>query len=564
MKRIFLLLALLMGFAFSADCEGSVSMGLPTVNEGESTGGQIVDVNMRLVPGEGDAYIGVEPPTDATLQESVETAIDVAEILSGRKSNCDLLVEIAHNSEYVQGPSGGAAFALMAYSLLAEKELRDDTTMTGALHENGDVLPVGGLYEKALSARNAGLDYFLTPLQGVDEQLMLKQLDGITIYQVKDVREAADFFFNGVVPEEKPLNLTVSPLPELEGYAGEDEPEFRKITERIMELEGNAVAGLDDPALKDYFGERMLQQDELVEMGYYYTAANDAFLAMILADSLSTINEPDVAGKKRDVEECLERIEAPETTYENYEWIMGAEARLKRAENQVELYKDVVSGATREEEYFVVYELGFALAWCEAADAMYSAAGEIGGEPMGSAVLVESLDILLNISANYTEIDRSENYVNAVELKEEGKYAGAVYEMMYALAFERRDLDILEGMGMDTAEELNEGERNSLWGNIFRAHSQYLLAIDDLEGAYAVALFSKGMEGLHSDVGRARYFGGDVPEPPEAGNESLVEEEPVEEGEEGCECPECPTQEVCGIAFLLLVLPLFIKNLAQK
>ena len=183
----------------------------------------------------------------------------------------------------------------------------------------------------------------------------------------------------------------------------------------------------------------------------------------------------------------------------------------------MELYQGVVSGGTKEEEYFIVYELGFALAWCEAATEMYSAAEEIGGEPMDYRILEESMEILINISANYSEIDRSENYVNAMELREEGKYAGAVYEMMYALAFERRDLDVIEEVGLESAEELNEGERDSLWGNIFKAHSVYLLAIDDLEGAYAVALFSQGMEGLHNDVERERHFGGTVPEAPEDG-----------------------------------------------
>ncbi|MCP4646136.1 MAG: hypothetical protein GY852_00160 [bacterium] len=559
MKKAFLLLAFVLAFAYAADCSGSIEMGLPAVTEGEEKSGDIVLVQMKVVPGEGNAYVGVNPATDTSLQESVEIAVAVAEGLAGEETECDVLVTIVDETDYVQGPSGGAAFTLMGYSLFTGHEMRDDATMTGAVNEEGLVLPVGGLYEKAMSARAAGKDYFITPLQTVDEKLMLGNLEDITVYEVKQMGEAADFFFGGVVPEEKPLNLTVEPLPELAAYESADTPRFRQVAEGIMSREGKAIAGLEDQALREYFGERMLQQTELIEKGYYYSAANEAFLSYIMADSLSTIDAPDVEGKKEEVGECLESVKPAAITYENYDWIMGAEARLKRAENQIDLYGDLGSG-TKEESYFVVYQLDFALAWCDAAKDMHSAASEIGGQPMEEEMLKEHVEVLMNLSSNYTEIGRSENYLNGVEMYEEGAYAGAAYELMYALSLEKQSLDMLQNnLTSEQIAELNRGERKSLWGNVFKAHSYYLMEMDDLGGAYAVAIFSRGMEDLHSGIGQQKYFEQVINLPEDEGNETAVEE--VIEEEEECECPGCPEQDVCAVAYVLLLLPLFICRL---
>ena|GEM_PF-917235 len=567
MKYIFILLVFLASLAYSIDCEGTVQMGLPAVTEGEEVhGGELVIVEIRLVPGEGDAYVAVYPPSDSHLQESVGLAVEIAEELSGENNGCDVLIEIEDETDYVQGPSGGAAFALMTYSLFTGEEMREDTTITGAVYKDGTILPVGGVYEKVLGAKAAGKEYFLTPLQSVDEQLMLSKIEGIEVYQVKNVEEARDFFFYDIIPEEKLVNLTVEPLPELKAYEEANTPRFRKISENIIAREEEAVAQIEDAELREYFEEKIVQQNELVEKGYYYSAANEAFLSYILADSLSRIDEPDVEGKKTEVEECISTVEEAIPTYQNYEWVMGAEARIKRAENQLETFGELDSG-TKEERYFIVYQLDYALAWCGAAKDMYATAEEIGGIELDDEVLKESADLLINISANYSEIEYSENYINGMEMYEEGAYAGAVYELTYALAFEKKDSDLIEGITVEDVEELNSGERNSLWGDIFKAHSHYLLELDDLEAAYSVAIFSGAMEGLWEEVEQKKYQGAfEFPEPDS--QDANQSNQTLEEGEPGeCVCPECQEQP-CAVAYvlcvLLLVLPLFVSCLKKR
>ena len=551
--RKFLLLIFILAFSYAIACEGSVVMDLPAVSEGELVqNGEMVPVRIHLVPGEGNAYLRAYPSTDSSLQESLDISRRVAESLAGEENSCDVLLEIIDDSEYVRGPSGGAAFALMGYSLFTGKKMRTDAAITGGVNELGTVTQVGGLYEKAVSARAAGKKYLLTPMHGVDEYLLLSNVKGITVYQVADIGEAADFFFAGKTPKEKPLNLTVEPLPEIEEYGGEGSPEFRRITEKMIEREGRAVAGIKDSALREYFGEKILQQRELLEKGYYYSAANEAFLGYVLADSLSRIDEPDVEGKIGEIEACVEGIERAPLTYENYGWVMGAEARLKRAEGQLEKYREVPPG-TKEEEYYIVYQLDYALAWCDAAADMYGLASETGGEPMDAHLLKENAEMLLEISGNYSEIETSENYVYGKEMYEEGRYAGAVYEFMYALAFEKMDAEAnvsVEGLG-----EINEGGRDTLWGRVFKAHSYYLIEAGDVEGAYAVAVFSRGMEELGAEVERKKLAVFEFPEEVEE-----IGEETAGGATECPECPECP-EPVCAAAFVLLVLPFFASCL---
>ena len=63
------------------------------------------------------------------------------------------------------GPSAGITMALALYSLAIDTKIKAGLTMTGELSLTGKVLPVGGIKEKILAAKRAGLKEIIIPFE---------------------------------------------------------------------------------------------------------------------------------------------------------------------------------------------------------------------------------------------------------------------------------------------------------------------------------------------------------------------------------------------------------------
>jgi len=119
-----------------------------------------------LMKGEGKVYVSTTPKIGIELQEAAETAFKAAQRFTGiNASKLDLLLSVVGNESIyvVDGPSAGAAVAVLASSLLLNKPIRHDVVMTGTIDGYGNIGQVGGIVYKAEAAAKAGAKIFLVP-----------------------------------------------------------------------------------------------------------------------------------------------------------------------------------------------------------------------------------------------------------------------------------------------------------------------------------------------------------------------------------------------------------------
>lgn len=89
------------------------------------------------------------------------------------------------------GPSAGITMATAILSAITARKVRADLAMTGEITLRGRVLPIGGLKEKLLAAKNAGIKTVLVPKENqVDvEELSSEITKGLEIIPVESMDE---------------------------------------------------------------------------------------------------------------------------------------------------------------------------------------------------------------------------------------------------------------------------------------------------------------------------------------------------------------------------------------
>jgi ATP-dependent Lon protease len=160
-------------------------------------GGEILFIEAAEIPGSGQLkYTG---QMGAVMTESASIAWSYAKkkaVLAGKKdrkyfTEHDFHLHIPAGAIPKDGPSAGITMATVLYSLLTGQRAKNKIAMTGELSLIGKVLPVGGIKEKILAARRAGINTLILPKLNEKDITEVPDyaLKGLTIHYVNHVEE---------------------------------------------------------------------------------------------------------------------------------------------------------------------------------------------------------------------------------------------------------------------------------------------------------------------------------------------------------------------------------------
>jgi ATP-dependent Lon protease len=165
-------------------------------------GGDILFIEANKMKGKGGFTMTGQ--IGEVMQESMQAALtwvrsNAAKLGLTEDFNKDLDIHIHVPAGAIpkDGPSAGVTMATVLASLLTDTAVRPLTAMTGEITLSGNVLPVGGIKEKFLAARRAGVQQIILPAenrQNVEEDLTPQMMEGVTVHyanQIDDVLAVA-------------------------------------------------------------------------------------------------------------------------------------------------------------------------------------------------------------------------------------------------------------------------------------------------------------------------------------------------------------------------------------
>ncbi|BBF44339.1 ATP-dependent protease La type I [Lachnospiraceae bacterium KM106-2] len=161
-----------------------------------SVGGDTLEIEVNVMPGKGG--ITLTGKLGDVMKESASIAMTYIRSIASDYdvdpqffAKHDIHIHVPEGAVPKDGPSAGITMATAILSAVTKKKVRADVAMTGEVTLRGRVLPIGGLKEKLLAAKNAGIKLVLVPKQNEKdvEELSDEILDGIQVKFVSNMQQ---------------------------------------------------------------------------------------------------------------------------------------------------------------------------------------------------------------------------------------------------------------------------------------------------------------------------------------------------------------------------------------
>lgn len=167
-----------------------------------SVGGDILPVEVRLMPGNGK--LTLTGKLGDVMKESAMAALSL--VRSRHKEfgikkfffeKKEIHIHFPEGAIPKDGPSAGITMTIALISAASKRKIRGDIAMTGEITLSGKILPIGGLNEKLLAAKRAGIHTILIPGENERDLVEINKaiLEGLTIHPVKNIDDALKYVF---------------------------------------------------------------------------------------------------------------------------------------------------------------------------------------------------------------------------------------------------------------------------------------------------------------------------------------------------------------------------------
>ena len=164
-----------------------------------SVGGDTLEIEVNIMPGKGEILLTGQ--LGDVMKESARAGISYIrsvgkefEVSENFFEKHDIHIHIPEGATPKDGPSAGITMATAMLSAITGKKVRADVAMTGEITLRGRVIPIGGLKEKLLAAKNAGVKTVLVPEKNMRdvEDISFEITKGLEIVPVSNMTEVLE------------------------------------------------------------------------------------------------------------------------------------------------------------------------------------------------------------------------------------------------------------------------------------------------------------------------------------------------------------------------------------
>lgn len=180
----------------STDIEKEPEIGLVNGLAWTSVGGELLHVEVVVVPGTGK--IQITGKLGDVMQESAKAAMSYVRSISDRLGvdhewydKNDIHIHVPEGGTPKDGPSAGVTMVTALTSAITGIPVFQDVAMTGEVTIRGRVLPIGGLKEKLLAAKQAGVKTVLIPIKNKKDlsEIPMEVKQGLSIHTCEKAEE---------------------------------------------------------------------------------------------------------------------------------------------------------------------------------------------------------------------------------------------------------------------------------------------------------------------------------------------------------------------------------------